>query len=412
MHAGIHIGHELWEQVESHLKPGETVLWADQPIPRFFTLFTVVNLVVGLAWSVGFIWFISPDWQSLTVPNSSGWDKTIIILISLFFLSLGLQFILMPVKHYQKALSSIYILSDKRAIHVKLGRKLKHDSYPFNTITQIRLIEKPDSPGNVIMVSGVRHEGLPPPFGGDPGFYHIKRAAEVAGIFVELLTADSTTRLETTPLLITVPPTLWDGKYWLTLFLKTVVPIAAVAVILGVPAGFGWLTNTSWAGFLFTLFLFLLLGQIQTMRLADQALKWPCVEGTITESYVHSDEDGNRSRISYRYQVGDKAYENNVVSYNPKVIVQADKPTETVVARYPEGGPVTVYHHPRKPGHAVLERGSGNGNWIAFVLLFGCLLASTIWMTTSWEGVDRLTLETKWQQAKQYVGFEEIPVVK
>ena len=114
---------------------------------------------------------------------------------------------MMPVWEYRRTRRTIYALTNSRAIHIENRRKVKVHLYPFNTITQIRLVEQSDSIGDVVIVCGVRHEGLPPPFGGDPGFYHIENAEDVAHSFEALITAKKTAdQLERAPTLVSSGP--------------------------------------------------------------------------------------------------------------------------------------------------------------------------------------------------------------
>ena len=139
------------------------------------------------------------------------------------------------------------------------------------------------------------------------------------------------------------------------------------------------------------------------MILAYHSSRWPSVKGTISESYVYSDEDSDRPRVKYRYTVGDKEYSNKVVTLKQRSDTQSLKNSEAIVSDYPEGSSVTVYYHPKKPGYSVLEQGRGSGNWIGFGVFLFLLLASTIWVIATWEGIDSQMLSQKWSEAKQYM---------
>jgi len=120
------------------------------------------------------------------------------------------------------------------------------------------------------------------------------------------------------------------------------------------------------------------------MVLANQSSRWPAINGTISESYVYSDDDSIRPRVKYQYCVNDKEYSNNTITLKQHSDSQSLRQSETIVASYPEGSSVTVYYHPKKPGYSVLEQGRGGGNWVGFGLMSALLFASTIWMVTTW----------------------------
>ncbi len=399
MPANVNIGNEHWSLLCQYLSASEKVLWADQPVPRFFTLFTAVYLIAGIFWTVLIYNFFVDRAEPGELQN------IVYQLVALFFFSFGFCCMMMPVWEYRRTRRTIYALTSSRAIHIENRRKVKVHLYPFSTITQIRLVEQSDGIGDVAIVCGVRHEGLPPPFGGDPGFYHIENAEDVAHRFETLITAKKTAdQLERAPILVSSGPQGSFIKRSTHIALSIIVFLGVIVIVFGTPAFLAWVTETSTAGFFFFIFLFFMIAQVRTMILAYQSSRWPTVKGMISESYVYSDEDSDRPRVKYRYTVDDKEYSNKVVTLKQRSDTQSLKNSETIVSNYPEGSSVTVYYHPEKPGYSVLEQGRGSGNWIGFGVMLFLLFASTIWVIATWEGIDSQMLSQKWSEVQQFAG--------
>ncbi len=121
-------------------------------------------------------------------------------------------------------------------------------------------------------------------------------------------------------------------------------------------------------------FLFILLStttccwQLSVISAGAASESWPTVEGVITfaEVRVHQPSVRDRRelglktrytpRITYRYQVDGKTYENHVIGrygYTSKWASGISR------GQYAVGKPVTVYYNPENPAESVLEPGLG-----------------------------------------------------
>jgi len=89
-----------------------------------------------------------------------------------------------------------------------------------------------------------------------------------------------------------------------------------------------------------------------------QALSWPCVLGRITASSVSRHEDAEHlwfhCDLRYQYSVDGRSYEGSALAVGGSS--GDEKGANEEHRRYPLGSLVTVYHNPRKPQDAVLER--------------------------------------------------------
>jgi hypothetical protein len=127
-----------------------------------------------------------------------------------------------------------------------------------------------------------------------------------------------------------------------------------------------WLLGTLFFGLIFGAFLSGALRGWQSRR-------WPATSGTVLESWVRECESTAASEttptllyepvVRYTYAVNGQQRESRQIAF---LVVRGSKEAaEKVVARYPEGATVPVYHHPRLPYLAVLEP----GRWVGAFLL-------------------------------------------
>ncbi len=166
-----------------------------------------------------------------------------------------------------------------------------------------------------------------------------------------------------------LPPGLQKVWSWLFAFLY----------LIGLPAGFARISHTGLPGYLFALFLLLFIGQGWSMYLAARSKFWPTTQGTVVSSrvarYLDSETAGKYwygPKITYRYQVDGREYENNLLSFKEAPVHTPDRQyAKSIAAKYPRGSKVTVYYKPDSPSYAALEPGLGDAwPWLLLVLFF------------------------------------------
>ena len=95
-----------------------------------------------------------------------------------------------------------------------------------------------------------------------------------------------------------------------------------------------------------------------------RTLRWPSVEGTISECAV-SDDD-SLPQIEFSYVVAGRDYRCE------QVFPGGTTPSQQLVAsyalKYPVGAKVKAHYDPARPEHATLEPGLARGDWMIFVL--------------------------------------------
>lgn len=110
--------------------------------------------------------------------------------------------------------------------------------------------------------------------------------------------------------------------------------------------------------------------------------RWPAATGTVVESEIvtHASSDMRHRvavyapRVSYRYSVAGREYRGERVGF---VSWRSSDRSESaaVVARYPRGARIQVYHDPGSPDAAVLDR---EPSWLPWIFLVVGVLVMAI----------------------------------
>lgn len=121
----------------------------------------------------------------------------------------------------------------------------------------------------------------------------------------------------------------------------------------------------------------LVMGAAGYRRALAQA-EWPAVPGTITTSEVintfltsPASPPAQVVRIIYAYAAGGTNYTSDQVNLNPVPVLSGSAEGQRLLATYPAGAAVTVYHDPADPAAAVLEREPSPVGFYAGLALLG-----------------------------------------
>ncbi|MDX2441130.1 MAG: DUF3592 domain-containing protein [Desulfobacterales bacterium] len=68
-------------------------------------------------------------------------------------------------------------------------------------------------------------------------------------------------------------------------------------------------------------------------------------------------------KVFYSYSVAGQNYENVTLSFKQDSHTQSKEYAESIIAKYPPGGAVTVYYKPNSPSNSTIETGLGDG-WV------------------------------------------------
>ena len=113
---------------------------------------------------------------------------------------------------------------------------------------------------------------------------------------------------------------------------------------------------------------------------------WPITEGKVVHSGVQAhqsmDDDGDISTtygasIQYAYNVSGQEIQGTRRSFT-EMRTNSARRAEQILARYPQGSSVTVYHHPDKPSLSVLEPGVKWWSYVLMIIVFGLLVFGVI----------------------------------
>ncbi len=142
------IPEKLREKVDRELGPGEYIRWSDMPVPGFFTpssvavfLFSIPWTLFAIFWMFGAAEFKMPDFNDI---------HGFFPLFGLPFVLIGLALFASPLWVYRKALKTVYVITNRRAITIVGGRTVTIHSYPPDKLQNIYRKEKSDGTGDVI----------------------------------------------------------------------------------------------------------------------------------------------------------------------------------------------------------------------------------------------------------------------
>jgi hypothetical protein len=118
---------------------------------------------------------------------------------------------------------------------------------------------------------------------------------------------------------------------------------------------------------------------IRQLILGNASRIWPSVEGRIVESRVVRTSGGKGGTtwqpvVRFEYSVAGVSYSSSRIAFHMKGGTTALASASTA-DRYPMGATVRVYYDPATPGRAVLEVGSGPGNWLFLAITVGLTVA-------------------------------------
>ncbi len=92
---------------------------------------------------------------------------------------------------------------------------------------------------------------------------------------------------------------------------------------------------------------------------AQQSRTWPTVPGTVEATWIREDTTEEEIHyfpgLRYTYQVAGERYQGTRIRFGSDISFDTRTEAKAFLARYPEGGSVTVHYNPADPSDAVLE---------------------------------------------------------
>jgi len=143
------IPYDLREKVDRELESGEQIQWQQMPVPRYFTPAATAGFLFGIPWT-GFavFWTAGAAWGT-SKTGDAGFFRAF-PLFGVPFILIGLGLLSGPVWAYRKALKTVYVITNRRAITFDGGRTLTIRSYPPEQLADVYRKERKDGTGDVI----------------------------------------------------------------------------------------------------------------------------------------------------------------------------------------------------------------------------------------------------------------------
>jgi hypothetical protein len=139
---------QLQHRVRTELKPGESIIWAGQPNPDRYMksgfklwFFFIPWTAFSLFWIAGAAGFQMPRFDG-------GWS--FFPLFGLPFLLIGIGGLSAPLWLRRKARSTVYAVTDRRAISIEGSKSISVKSYRASEIANIERTEHEDGSGDLI----------------------------------------------------------------------------------------------------------------------------------------------------------------------------------------------------------------------------------------------------------------------
>jgi hypothetical protein len=108
------------------------------------------------------------------------------------------------------------------------------------------------------------------------------------------------------------------------------------------------------------------------------AMRWPTAPGVVVATRIDSSSDSEGTSYSpvvvYQYQVGERAYQNDLLAFGAKNYSGGYGGAERTIRKYPVGAGVRVFYNPGNPQKSVLEVRAASGPLLIFLgVLFSCI---------------------------------------
>jgi hypothetical protein len=163
----------------------------EQPLPRFHTPSSTIVFLFGIPWTI-----FSAGWMALTIGGAAwsishsqqamGWILVFFALFGLPFLLVGFGMLAAPLWARHRALKTVYVITDQRAITFDGGWTTTIRSYSPERLQNIYRRERGDGTGDVIFSHRVWRDSEGGQQVQNLGFLNIREAKRVEQMLREL----------------------------------------------------------------------------------------------------------------------------------------------------------------------------------------------------------------------------------
>ncbi len=109
-------------RISAELDAGESVRWADQPVPTFFSITSVAPFLFAIPWTAFALFWICGA-SGFKMPDFSKGGFGLFPLFGLPFVFIGIYLLTAPLRDYWRMTKTIYVVTNKRAIII--GRDVR-----------------------------------------------------------------------------------------------------------------------------------------------------------------------------------------------------------------------------------------------------------------------------------------------
>jgi hypothetical protein len=144
------VSFDLQDKVDRELESGERVVWMDQPVPRYFTAGSISAFLFAIPWTA-FAVFWMYGAAGFKVPDFTKGPEALFPLFGLPFVLIGLAMLSTPYWTFLKALRTVYVITDRRAILFEGGWSTTIRSFFPQQLRDIYRKERRNGSGDVIL---------------------------------------------------------------------------------------------------------------------------------------------------------------------------------------------------------------------------------------------------------------------
>ena len=138
---------KIRQHLNRELEPMETVQWMVQPQPVYFTPKAKTAFIFAIPWTAFALFWTA----GAAVGSSSDGEVGFMAYFGIPFIVIGLLLLSSPLWAYRRALKTVYVITDRRAITFDGGRRMTIRSYTPDKLRDVYRNENPDGTGDVIL---------------------------------------------------------------------------------------------------------------------------------------------------------------------------------------------------------------------------------------------------------------------
>lgn len=140
----------MQQRLRNELKPGEFVTWAGQPVPDLYMKPGFLRWLFFIPWTLFAIFWMAAA-AGFGVPSRE-FGLGLFPLFGLPFLLIGIAGLCAPLILRRKARTTVYAITNLRAITIEGAKSITVRSYTAAEILDLERVEHKDGSGNLILL--------------------------------------------------------------------------------------------------------------------------------------------------------------------------------------------------------------------------------------------------------------------